>query len=406
MLAQVVQSPQPNITVTVTPGGILLSGDDPETLDKVEELIRMLSDEAVLGRTEFKVYYLTHSTASVVSSSLQSLMGTTTPGLGASGIASVDLPEWQNAELMGWVGTQGNAIEKTGVVTVSIDERLNALYIQANPVDHRTIEKLIDILDQPSRDDIMNRATPRFLPIQYMQVADARVAVEQAFASRMQGSRGQQTGGVAIQLPGGVTRGGPQGQQGMEGIQQVIEAMRQGRGGQGTPREQEPPMTLSVYDNVLIVTSTEATFLEVKAFVEDLDLKASQRTIVREQVQLRYTTPAVAQGTLANLLGPAATFTSNRAVPQQTQFGGGGTFGGGTMGGTRPTGTTTGGSPFGGTSTFGAGNPFMNMMRGGTTGTTGGTIGGGTFGRPTGTTTRGGTFGGTQRPTGTTGGGR
>jgi len=412
------QNSQPNITVTLTPAGFVLSGNDPETLDKVEALIRMLSDESVLGRIELQKYELQHSTASVTSSTLQTLMGTTTPGLGASGIASVDLPEWQNAELMGLVGTQGSSIEKTGTVTITVDERLNSLLIQANPVDHKTIKGLLLILDQPDRDDIMNRATPRFLPLTYMRAEEAKTAVEQAFAAKMQGNRagGQQAGGAIqqqgrgqqAQLPGAaMMMQGPGGQQGMEALQRVMAAMQQGGGrGQQTPREQEPPMTLSVLDpgNSLVVSSTKATFLEVKAFVEALEEAASQRTIVMVQEQLRYTTPAFAQQTLGNLLGSAARITTNQQAAQQQirggtfgntgtfgtgAFGGmGGTFGGGTMGGaqTRPGGT------FGGGTTV---SPMNMMGIGGAQQRTGGTSGGGAA------------SGGTQQRTGSTfGGGR
>ena len=421
VLAQVLP---PGVTVTATPNGFVISGADPETLDKIEALIRMLSDETVLGRIELRRYYLTHSTASVVSSTLQTLMGTTATG-GASGIASVDLPDWQHPDLMGLVATQGgNTVARTGTVTITVNERLNSLLVQANPVDHKTIEGLLEILDQPDRDDIMNRATPRFLPVMHMQAEEARGAVERAFAARMQGNR-QQQGGMALQLPAiaAAARGGggqPQGGGG-GGPQEALAALAaqlQGAGGgrgQQQPREQEPPMTLSVHapTNSLIVSSTESTFLEVKAFVEEMDLMASQRVTVMAREQLRYTTPAVVQATLGNLLGPSARITTNRAVPQQTQFGGGGGFGGGAMGAPRPAGTigTMGGGTFGG-------GTFGGAMGGGTIGgavqqriggAIGGGIGGGTIGgaqqRPGGAV-GGGAIGGTQqRPMGTVGGG-
>jgi len=422
-IAQILQ--QAGITVTVTPNGFVLTGGDPETLDKVEALIRMLSDEAVLGRIELRRYYLTHSTASVVSSTLQTLMGTTTPGLGASGIASVDLPDWQHSELMGLVAMQGgNAVARTGTVTVTVDERLNSLLIQANPVDHKTIEGLLEILDQPNRDDIMNRASPRFLPLMHMQATEARAAVEQAFAHRMQGNR-QQQGGVAMQLPGlaAAARGGGGGQQGGGGPQEALAALAaqlQGGGGRGQqqPREQEPQMTVSVHapTNSLIVSSTESTFLEVKAFVEGMDERAAQRVTVMAREQFIYTPPAVLQQTFNSMLGPAARVTVNRGATQ-TQFGGGGgAFGGGGAMGMqqRPMGTVggAGGAPFGG-GAMGAGTigGAIQQRIGGAVGGGGGGIGGaGTIGgaqqRPGGAVGGGAIGGAQQRPAGAIGGGR
>ena len=390
VLAQVVE--QSGITITTTPNGFVITGGDAETQEKVEALIRMLSDETVLGERVLKEHLLHHSSPSVVSSTLQTLMGTTT-GLGASGLASVDVPDWQYPELMGLLGAHGgNSIEKTGEITITADDRRNALLIYANRVDHKTIEGLLKILDQPRRDsaEIGNQASPRFIPVRYMKLEDAKAAVEQAFAHKMQGNR--QQGNVAVQMP--QARGGPQGgpaggpEQMMQMMQQVMQ--QTGRGQQ--QREQEPQMTLSVYapTRSLIISSTEATFLEVKAFVEALDEQESQREVVMVREQLIYTTPSVAAESIRNLVGSAAQITFNRTVPQQTQFGSGGggfggtggSFGGGNtmMGGMqqRPGGTTFGGGTSG-AGTFGGANiaNIANMMMGGAQQRQGGTTFGG-----------------------------
>jgi type II secretory pathway component GspD/PulD (secretin) len=383
ILAQVVPvvpaaGSQPEVNVMVTPGGIVLQSDDPEALAKMEELIRMLSDEAVLGRTVFREYDLVYATASVVQSALNSLMGTSASG-SVTGVASVDLPEWQQSEMAGWVA-QGNAIEKTGTVTMSVDERLNALFVQANAVDHKTIEKLIKILDRPNRDDILNRPTPRPIQIQFLRAEEARASVEKVFANRMQGSggnsgnrAGQGTAGGSNQPQRGQPQPNPMMPEGgppmPPGLQQMIQAMAQGgRGGGGTAREQEPPMTLDVHvsTNSLIVSATESLFKEVKAYVEEIDAMAAQQVNVIEPVVLDYVTTALAQQSLENLLGTAVTFRTNNQA-RQTQMGG---FGGG-MGGGGVGGGIAGGKRGGG----GGGNPFMNILGGGMR--PGGTVGGG-----------------------------
>ena len=451
ILAQVIeaQTPQAEVTISVTPAGLVLTSNDPDALAKLEGVIRMLSDESVLQRTSLEVYYLKNSTASVISSALQNLMGTGT-GASASGVASVDIPEWQQSEMMGLVSAQGNTVAKTGTVTIAVDDRLNALYVQANAVDHKTIEKLLKILDQPSREGNMTKAVPRLIKLENMRADEAKPLVETAFANRMQGNRN----GGGMQQPGGgfnpqqQGRGGqpqpgqqpnvftaPEGQGGMPGmpggmpgippgLQQVIQAVTQGRGGgNNSPREQDPGMTVGVYaqDNSLIISSTEALFLEVKAFVKIIDEAAAERVTTIAHERLVHVTPDLARQTLTNILGTAVVITNNRA--SQGQYGGGnfggmagmgnfggmnnfggmgqrpmGNFGGGNFGGMAGMGNFGGMNSFGGIGqrpmgnfggnfgnvgqqpsgilgggNFGGGNnPFMNMMRPGGAGAIGG----------------------------------
>ena len=416
-LAQVASAgTQPEVSISITPGGIILNSDDPEALAKIDELIRMLSDESVLGKIELKKYDIVHATASVLASSLNTLMGATSTG-SVTGVASVDLPEWQHSEVAGLIGAQGNAIEKTGTVTVTVDERLNALLIQANAVDHKTIEKLLKILDQPNRDDIMNRATPRFITLHHMRVDEAKASVEKVFANRMQGTSNSSRGGQSSSSgsssgsshgqssgeqpsampmpPGGMGGMGGMGGQMPPGLAAMVEAMGRGRGG-NTPREQEPPMTLDVHvpTNSLIVSSTESLFKEVEAFVQGLDTAVAQQVTVTETVKLEFVTPTAVQQSLTNLLGPAVTFSSGTQTRSLSQtgmspFGGvpSGTNPYGNMpvfgsSGMRPSGSTFGGGTIGGGT-----NPFMNTFGGGMRPSSstfgGGTIGGGmpTFGR-------------------------
>jgi len=415
ILAQVLESKkQSEVVVTVTPAGIVLSSNDPEALSKLEEVIRMLSDETVLGKMELKVYNLTHSTAAVVSSTLQTLLGTNTSTVGVTGAGSVDLPEWQYSEVMGLLSAQGSTIEKTGNVTITPDERLNALYIQANLVDHKTIAKLLEILDQPKRNDILNQAIARFIRLENIKAAEAKTTVETVFANRMQGNNSSGSRGLLNSSGnvGGIDRGssdrggtppgspvattggppgGPGGGLPPEMIQQLM--ARMGNRGSSTPREQEPPMTLAVepMTNSLIVSSSEALYLEVKAFVEALDAAALEITTVTVTTPLVNISTDLAQQTLRNMLGTSVDFSTTQAPQMSSGMfgssgfgssgfrpGGSGTFGSGMSpfsggsspfgsSGFRPLGSSTfggGTAPLsGGGSTFGSGNPFMNMMR-------------------------------------------
>ncbi|GHT11034.1 general secretion pathway protein [Planctomycetales bacterium] len=391
------------VIITLTPTGLMLSSDNPEALNEVEGLIRMLSDESVLGKTSLQVYYLKNATAEVVSPTLQTLLGTNTgEAQGVSG-AGTGISDEQRAAVLGVLG-QGNAVEKTGTVYISADSRLNALLIQANPVDHKTIERLLPILDQAGRDDILNRPRPRLIPLKNIRAEEAKATVETVFSARLQsgasgnanaaqqGGRNRGSGGDAAAMPQPMPGGMPGGMAGMPPggpgmmMQQLLSRMGN-QGGSSTPKEAEEKMTLDidVRSNSLIVSAPETLFLSVKTFVEELDLLAAQQETVVETVMLKNINTSVAKQALANALGTAVTFTENKAVTTQPQTSGSSPFGN----------TNSGFGGFGqqgsGFGTFnrggatGGANPFLNMLRGGggmNRGFGGGTIPAGGFRPP------------------------
>jgi type II secretory pathway component GspD/PulD (secretin) len=414
--SQTAGTPQP-VIVTITPAGLMISSDDTAALNQVEGLLRMLSDETMLGKTEMKVHYLKNSTAEVVSATLRSLLDAgSAEARGVSG-AGGGISDEQRAAVLGYVA-QGNTIEKTGQVSLAADARLNALLIQANPVDHKTIERLLPILDQPSRDDILNRARPRLIPLKNIRAEEALTTVETVFSGRMQGGtsgqnaqgnaaggRGRNAGGNNNNQQQVPMPGMPPGMQGMPGMppggpgmimQQIARLGNQG-GSPAAPKEAEEKMTLGTdsRSNSLIVSAPESLFLEVKAFVEELDAVAAQQETVVETVSLKNINSSVAQQAIANTLGSSVTFTTNKAAQQQpaaaTGSPFGSPFGGGFGNSGSPFGTTNRGGFGGGLGNGGFGgqgggtpanaNPFLNMMRGGMgNGGLGGGFGGGGIG--------------------------
>lgn len=378
------------VVVSSGPNGLMISSENPDALNKLEELIRMLSDETVLGKTSLVVYYLKNSTAEVVAQTLQTLMGTSSATtFGVSGSGSIDTsPNFENEQRAALLGMLqiGHSIEKTGPLSVSADSRLNALLIQANPVDHKTIERLLPILDQEEipGGEIKKKARPRLIPLKNMRAEDAQASVEKIFANRIQAGTaagsGQQNanrnnnqrqqGRQATNMPA-MMPGMPPGMPGMPGgpgmmLQQMMARMGGQNSSSATAKEQEATMTLGVdsRSNSLIVSAPESLFLEVEAFVKELDYYAAQSETVVEVVQLKEISPDLAKQTIANLAGDSVKFSTSQATQatgnqRSGGFGGFGTnrsgFGGGGFG------TNRGG--FG--NTGGGNNPFMNMMRGG-----------------------------------------
>jgi type II secretory pathway component GspD/PulD (secretin) len=414
----------------------MISSEDPEALNKLEELIRMLSDESVLGKTSLVVYYLKNSTAEVVAQTLQTLMGSgTVSTLGVSGAGSLDTsPSFegeQRAEVLGLLAL-GNSIEKTGTVSISADTRLNALLIQANPVDHKTIERLLPILDQADIQggDILNRPKPRLIPLKNMRAEDAQAVVEKVYANRLQGGTGntatqatsggnrnsnrQPQGGYqasAAMMPGamppmmpGMAPGMIPGMPGNPGAM-IQQLMRMGgnQGGSSTAKEPEPTMTLGVdsRSNSLIVSAPESLFLQVEAFVKELDEIAVQTEMVVEVVPLKNISSDLARQTIGNVYGDSVKFSTSRSSVSATSGNNLGGFGGGSnrfgntstgLGGFNRAGNTG----FGNTGVTGN-NPFQNIMRGNNFGGFGGIPAGGFGGfgnnTPGGFGTRSGGFG-------------
>ncbi|MDR0335727.1 MAG: hypothetical protein LBI18_01410 [Planctomycetaceae bacterium] len=358
----------------------------------------MLSDESVLGKTGLVTYYLKNSTAEVVAQTLQTLMNSgNSSTLGVSGTGSLDTsPKFegeQRAEVLGLLNL-GNSIEKTGTVSIAVDARLNALFVQANPVDHKTIERLLPILDQADSQggDILNRPKPRLIPLKNMRAEDAQAVVEKVYVNRIQGGTGNTAtpatsgggrnagqrasgayqptpmmAGMAPNMMPGTIPGMPPGGPGAM-IQQLMRMGGSQTTGSSSAKEPEPTMTLSVdsRSNSLIVSAPESLFLQVEAFVKELDEMAIQTETVVEVVPLKIN-PDLARQTIGNVYGNSVKFSTSRSSTSTTS---GNSFSGNNRFGNNATGfggfNRTGNTGFGNTGGFGGtNNPFLNMMRGG-----------------------------------------
>lgn len=395
--------PAPPVVVSASPGGLMITSEDTEALTRLEDLIRMLSDESVLGK-QMKVYYIKNATAEVVAQTLKSIMGT---GSYSTDDASLPNIESEDAAAVVALLEAGMSYEATSSWSVTVEPRLNALLIQANPVDHWTIEKLLPLLDQenPSGNDIKRLSKTRMIPLFNMPAEDALTSVEKIFAANLESATGG--AGAAAANRGGGRQQQQQGQRGnmpmppmipgMPGgpggdmMQQIMARMGGGRGGAQTSttlREEPQKMTLAVDNrsNSLIVYSPEALFLEVETVVRMLDDAAAYQEIVSETVILKNTSPAMIRDMFNNLGSSAISIGTSSSTTTSGAVDGTGTTSttnrwgtGGTGGFQFRPGGTGGGFPFGG----GGG---MQMRPGGTGGGTqmrpGGTGGGGMQMRP------------------------
>jgi hypothetical protein len=325
------------VIIASGPGGLVISSDDPEALNRLEALIRYLSDDEVLKQIKFKTYYLRYSTAATASAMLSEILGNNTQaraGLGGvRGGADGDM----RAELLGSLSLSGATVEKTGQVDITVDSRQNLLLIKANVVDHRTIEQLLAIIDQAEvpGGNAENRSSPRLIQLKYMRASDAKALVEVAFSDKLGSGSGSTFSFITF--------------------------FRQ---------QNSETMTLGIEErsNSLIVTSPIALFRDVEKFVTDRDLVAKQTVTDIKTIQLKNVTANVMQQVVSNLAGENVTFSTTTT---QTGFGSG--FGGyrGFGGGMGMGGGGMGVGGFGGNRGFGGGGGVGNFG--------GGNVGGGGF---------------------------
>jgi hypothetical protein len=333
-------SPSP-ITIVSGSSGLTISSDDAAALNRIEELIRYLSDDEVLKQIRMVPYYPKYVSAATVQAMLTSILGNTPTKTGNEGLGVDGIGNDLRSELLGTLQLTGTAIEKTGNVEITVDERQNLLLIKANMVDHKTITRLLAILDQAEvpGGNAENRSRPRLIQLHYMRAVDAKALVEVAFSEKLGNSSSSQSFSFFYLF---------------------------------SRSNADEKMTLGVDEksNVLIVTSPLALFRDVNEFVADRDLVAKNTVTEFTTIQTKNVTANVVQQSISNLIGNNVIFSTTN----QTGYGSGSGYGGSNFGGNR----NYGGGGYGGGG-YGGGGFGVNRGFGGG-GYGGGGFGGGGFG--------------------------
>ena len=359
----------PEIRVAITPGGLMISSDDPEALDQFEELLRLAVGPAgMIPQREITVFHLKYAEAEVANTLLQevlsgpgadsggSLLGDVTSNLLGGGLLGGLL-----GGLAGGVSDAGTTMQGTGLITVVPDPRLNALIVEANEADLAFIEQLLRVIDRESSiTDIQTSGVPRLIPVIYNSADEVAGVVRQVYADR-------------IDTPGGRQR-----QPSPEDLIRMLRGQRGGGGGGQDSRGEIQKMTVGVdaRSNALIVTAPEPLFRQVEQLVQQIDQPGSPDADYVLIQPIKVSDPEVVKRTLGSLMTPPSrpSTTTTGQTPQARSDAGAdqrmeflrrlrdaGAFGGGGPGGGTPGGGAargTGGAPSGG------GAP----TRGGTTG--------------------------------------
>ena len=255
------------------PAGLIVTSDNPELLNEFDEISRIVQEQLAAGPTEPTVVYLKYIPALAAEELIRGVLNGTSSSGGSGGggllgeVASGVLGGGGflgNLLGMGGGGSStSSSSNSSGDVTITADPRLNALWVQANPLDMQLIEELIEIIDTPeSPVDVQTRGVPNIIYLENAPVADVEAMVRGVFADRISGAASQNA-------------------QRQPSPQEFIEALRGGGGGGrrggAAPKElKEATMTLTTdkKNNALIVVAPKQLFEQVEELVKMLDQTA------------------------------------------------------------------------------------------------------------------------------------
>jgi hypothetical protein len=390
-----------DIVISMTPAGMIIASDDPEALADFEEMMRTLTDQTSVGGTQPTVFWLKYAKAQEAADLATKILsgGDSASSLSSTGGGSLlgELGGGMLGGLLGFGGgggggddSSGPVLTTTGSVSIIPDARLNALIVQANAIDMRMVEMVLEVIDrEESPEDVQTTSKPQLIPVIYQDANEIATIIKGVYKERTGEAGGGQQRQPSPEDFINALRGGGRGGRG-------------GGGGNENSGSKPTPINIAVdtRSNSLIVSAPPQDFEDIRALVEAIDAGGMQSEETVQIVSLGGNLKAdVVQKALESVLGKK-TQTTSSASSSSTQ-----------PTGSQPTGSTGGTSQDdinrrieffrslrggGGASPFGGGgSPFggggaPSGFGGGRSGFGGGGFGGGDSGRGGGDSGRGG----------------
>jgi type II secretory pathway component GspD/PulD (secretin) len=317
---QATQEATNELRVFQGPAGLIVTSDDPQLLNEFDEISRVVQEQMAAGPSEPTVIYLKHISALAAEELIRGVLNGASSGGGGGGGGGGLLGEVAGSVLGGGGflgsllgmggGSGGSAASSTmtasGDVSITADPRLNALWVQANPLDMQLIEELIQIIDTDNSPvDPQTRGTPNIIYLQSASVTEVEATVRSVFADRLGGAAGAQN----AQRP--------------PSPQEFIEALRGGGGGGrrgSAPKElKEATMTITSdkKNNSLIVVAPKQLFEQVEEFVTMLDKTAEGSEDSFIVAPIAGVNPNTVRSALSSVFGAQARVSST-SNPQTT----------------------------------------------------------------------------------------
>jgi hypothetical protein len=290
---------------------MFIASEDPEALDAFQTLMESLAAPSALQSDLPTIIWLKYIEADVAAELVSSVLGGSESTL-SSAVDSVT--SGLGGGMLGLLGMGGGGggdtssvksiLTSTGSVNMVPDARLNALIVQANPIDMQMIELILEKIDrQESPEDVETIAKPALIPVIYQEAEDVAEVVKSVFGDRIAGAQS-----------GNSARGGGGGQPSPQDFINALRGGRGGRGGDDKPTSEPAKISVAVDEksNSLVVIATPQDFEEVRLLVEALD----QSSMVTEETIVTYATsgsvnPEVMKLALESILGTEAKSTSD-----------------------------------------------------------------------------------------------
>jgi type II secretory pathway component GspD/PulD (secretin) len=285
------------LRMTVDGDRILIASNDSAALDKMEQLIHLLS---VSGppKTKWTVYYLRVADATETANMLGYLFpqGTVTrntsntgTGLFGRGMFSTQTSSTSDSAAL-------SSLSKGGALRIIPETRSNALFISGDEHEVDQVMDALKVLDSSELPESLKDRVPRMIPVEHADVTEIAEIVRDVYKEQLEGG-GQQ------QLQGGNRGGGfnnPMAAMWMGGMGQQ---QPQGRGG----RNVQLSIGVDTRTSHLVVSASDSLYRQVEALVKSLDESANQARRTVRVVSLQNSNSLVVQQTLGSLLGKVKT---------------------------------------------------------------------------------------------------
>lgn len=315
------------IVIREGPGGLMISSDDPEALERFENLLRMIMEQSSIENIEPVVIYLQNIKAAAAKQLLSDILSGSASGGGSGGLIG-DMASGVLGGLGGGMfgsllgGGSGSSSSTSGSssgmavgeYSIVADPRLNVLFVKASPPDMKLIEQLLRVIDQvegPFSVDV--QGVMEMIPVVTQDVTAVLETVKSVFGDRIEGGSGG-AGGAARQPAGG-------GQNPADFFQAMRSAFG-GRGGQAAPANtrsdlSEPRIAIGAdtFTNTLIVIGQPYQIEEIRRLVEMLDEagESEQEEVVVVEMGA-ISSPALSES-LQRMLGPRAQTNATSGSP-------------------------------------------------------------------------------------------
>ncbi|MEZ6067199.1 MAG: secretin N-terminal domain-containing protein [Planctomycetaceae bacterium] len=314
------------VTMMLLGDELVVSGADPEELDRLESLYESLM-QAIPPRNSWTIYPLEHSDVLTTAGMLQQLFPEsdvlTSDSVGSSGGMMSSLTgglDSLTSSLGSISGLSGTSAGRLQMIPYPTD---NALFVSGPSHKVAEVEQMLQILDSGELSASLRDRTPRSITVQYADVDQVATIVRDLYKDYLDNEQDRGARNAAnmfAQMMGGGGRGGQQQQQSQPAAQLAIGVDRQ--------------------TSQIIVSANEQLFREVEDLIISIDESARDSRPTVRVITLQQTSPKQVMGTLGTLM-PRVKVSSTGSAPASSSgssnsSGGSSSSSGGDSGGNRP----------------------------------------------------------------------